>query len=782
MPISLPAQVVTISAIQASATEAGVFPGVLRIERTGSQAVSVQLAYSGTAEAGHDFESLAAAVEIPAGVAYVDLTVNPINNPTAQMAANTVVATIAPSTGYSIGSPSSATITIADDDTLTNTAPLLYELVVDSPTSVVAKWTDVFQMETRFRVQYRPLGSGTWLTLDNIPANSTEWRVDGLSTGISYEFRVTAFQGSTSSQTQSPATVVVAASVGSESSVQTFERWRREVGLAGANRLAAGRTFDDPDGDGTSNLIEYALGGNPWEPDRVGPALGVAGPTGVSISWAEPDGVSDVDVELRHSDDLTSGWVLSPLVVTANGTARGTVDSVGSDRRFYQLAMVPLVPRTPSSTITCWGDSLTGNPGTYATKLPQLLPGRTVRNCGIGGDISYQIVDRMRGLTITAPFPSFSPNTPAGTPVRIVASRTTHARLMSTSQRSNWGTQAATIGNAQRVEFFNLGQKIGESSAPLTAMVTSQRSVNASRILAAGHPFSNGDVVHFPSGPLPSPLVVGKPYYVKNPDATGFSLVESDVAFSITANSTAPSGRFDSAGHPFVSGTAVWFRRGASPPSFFSDRFYYVRDVDPSGFSLAATPGGSVVTTVYNSTGAIMGPPGTPLSLATDFSAPTNIRGPFVFEWTHPGGATNLTLRTHTDRDAETFIFWMGRNNSARPHETYAELREAIDHIKALDARFLIVSVTNGGGESAGSPYYYNVVNLNALLRREFPNEFVDVRTALVRAASASADDQIDRAADIPPRSLRTDNVHFNDAGHQLIAEILASRLTTLGW
>jgi hypothetical protein len=128
----------------------------------------------------------------------------------------------------------------------------------------------------------------------------------------------------------------------------------------------------------------------------------------------------------------------------------------------------------------------------------------------------------------------------------------------------------------------------------------------------------------------------------------------------------------------------------------------------------------------------------------------------------------------------------MGRNNNARPHEVYADIHAAVEHIKTLNSRFLIVSVTNGdnttGGETVGNQYYTGTVNLNYLIQKEFPDNFVDVRTALIRAASSSADDQIDRAADVPPGSLRDDNVHFNSAGQQIIAELLADEITARGW
>ncbi len=780
------AQTVSITAPDGAASEAGSYEGLLRLGRAGGdlgQPLTVRLTFGGTATAGVDYETLPASVVIPAGEAFLDLPLHPINDAVAEAdVLETVVATVAPDPAYTVGLPASATITIAEDETLSLTAPFLHTIESTDATSLTLRWLDLFETETRYRVQYRAEGVTAWVTIDNLPPNTTTHTITGLVTGQPYECRAVAFHNTTSSQTPNPVRGVPLLPDPSAPAFSTFEEWRALSGLAGRLRGTSGGTAHDPDADGRSNLWEYLTAGNPLVPDRTGLALTPA-PGGIRLAWPENPSLLDVGSALEDRT-APAGWQTSVLASTNMAGLRQALDQRGGPMRLYRLKSVPRVPTVPSSLITCWGDSLTGNPGTYVSKLPALLPGsRATQNCGIGGDNSMQIAERMAGVTITSPYPAQAASTPAGTPLRIVASRTTHARIMSTSQRSNWAAYAATLAKVSKVEFFNRGVKIGESSTPLAASVTSSRAANSSRLLAPGHPFADGDVVQFPAGPLPSPLVVAKTYFVRGADAGGFSLVEADVAFTVAASSAAPSARFDSPGHPFVAGDTVWFRRGAAPPGLFSGQLYHVRDVDSGGFSLAATPGGNAISMVYNYTGAVLGKPGlTPVSLGADFAGATAVQGPFVLDWTHPGGPTSLRLRTHTDRDADTFILWMGRNNNARPHEVYADIRAAVRQIKALDARFLIVSVTNGGGESLGSGYYYGSINLNHLLRLEFPDNFVDVRTALIRNATVDVNDQIDRAADIPPRSLRSDNVHFNDAGQQIIAEVLAAEIMARGW
>ncbi|MCS6969750.1 MAG: hypothetical protein NZ552_01865, partial [Planctomycetes bacterium] len=110
--------VVSITALDAEAAEGTpVNTGQLRIQRTGTTAaaLTVVLAISGTATGGTDYEALGTSVTIPEGEAQVTLTVTPLDD-TEFEGAETVVVGIAASAAYIVGSPSSATVTIADND------------------------------------------------------------------------------------------------------------------------------------------------------------------------------------------------------------------------------------------------------------------------------------------------------------------------------------------------------------------------------------------------------------------------------------------------------------------------------------------------------------------------------------------------------------------------------------------------------------------------------------------------------------------------------------------
>jgi hypothetical protein len=134
-PPALPT--VTVTATDANASEAGADPGVFTITRTGSNTASLTVNYSlsGTAANGADYNTLGTTVTIPAGAASATVTVTPIDD-TAVEGSETVVLTLSANAAYTVGSPSSATVTIADNDS----APTL-------PTVTVAA-TDANASET----------------------------------------------------------------------------------------------------------------------------------------------------------------------------------------------------------------------------------------------------------------------------------------------------------------------------------------------------------------------------------------------------------------------------------------------------------------------------------------------------------------------------------------------------------------------------------------------------------------------------------------------------------
>jgi len=107
---------VTIAASDSSAAEPS-NSGQFTITRTGSTASSLSVGFSrsGSASNGSDYSSISSPVSIPAGASSATISVSPIDD-TAVEGSETVTLTLSSSSAYTIGSPSAATVTIADND------------------------------------------------------------------------------------------------------------------------------------------------------------------------------------------------------------------------------------------------------------------------------------------------------------------------------------------------------------------------------------------------------------------------------------------------------------------------------------------------------------------------------------------------------------------------------------------------------------------------------------------------------------------------------------------
>lgn len=108
---------VSITAGDANASESGLDTGTFRISRTGPATSDLPVSFqvTGTASSPSDHLPLGTSAVIPAGQSYVDLVITPIDDQTPEPM-ETVVVTLTSAPGAAIGSPSTATVFIADND------------------------------------------------------------------------------------------------------------------------------------------------------------------------------------------------------------------------------------------------------------------------------------------------------------------------------------------------------------------------------------------------------------------------------------------------------------------------------------------------------------------------------------------------------------------------------------------------------------------------------------------------------------------------------------------
>jgi kumamolisin len=115
MGVPLPPPTISVAATQAKALVFGPTPGQFTVTRTGGAPGSQTLNYSltGTAGNGTDYVLLPGTVTIPAGASSAAITVTPIEDNQATSSL-TVQLTLGAALGYTVGSPSTATVTIQE--------------------------------------------------------------------------------------------------------------------------------------------------------------------------------------------------------------------------------------------------------------------------------------------------------------------------------------------------------------------------------------------------------------------------------------------------------------------------------------------------------------------------------------------------------------------------------------------------------------------------------------------------------------------------------------------
>ena len=112
-----PSRTASIAVSPSSANEDSgtAFVYTVTLSQTNSSATTVNLTRSGTATSGTDYTGAVSSVVVPANSTSASFSVTPVADSTVE-ADETVIFQVASGSGYSIGNPSSATATIANDD------------------------------------------------------------------------------------------------------------------------------------------------------------------------------------------------------------------------------------------------------------------------------------------------------------------------------------------------------------------------------------------------------------------------------------------------------------------------------------------------------------------------------------------------------------------------------------------------------------------------------------------------------------------------------------------
>lgn len=195
--------------------------------------------------------------------------------------------------------------------------------------------------------------------------------------------------------------------------------------------------------------------------------------------------------------------------------------------------------------------------------------------------------------------------------------------------------------------------------------------------------------------------------------------------------------------------------------------------------------------------------PVVPMGMGADNIQQTKAR---FTAWADAASPTEVATTAH--------ICWCGHTNVNRANNTPQLIVPTLQEMASYDppgaaarvpaGQFMAMGLTGSPLFPRGTPTYDLTVHdttapftqsINEQIAAAFGQLYVDMRSYLIQSGLAkaglptSAEDQANIAADVPPRSLRTDvpsanDAHLNDAGRWVVAQRLAdqARSAALGW
>lgn len=159
--------------------------------------------------------------------------------------------------------------------------------------------------------------------------------------------------------------------------------------------------------------------------------------------------------------------------------------------------------------------------------------------------------------------------------------------------------------------------------------------------------------------------------------------------------------------------------------------------------------------------------------------------GALTFTRTVAGGAVECPASSYfTPADGIAYAdrhvaIWSGRNSfkGTAPAVIVASIRGMIDYLTPRVKRVIVMSIPPWVGEEYGQGFRTQLDNCNAAIAAAFPEYWLDISAWLrtVEAATAAgialtADDLVDIANGLTPRSLRSDAGHLNAFGNTAVA------------
>ena len=127
-----------------------------------------------------------------------------------------------------------------------------------------------------------------------------------------------------------------------------IESWRTGTFGGNAGNPAVAGNLADPELDGTTNLVEYALALNPLAPSPHQLPTAVMDDRTIELTWRRNKAATDITIQVQTSPDAGDWTTVTPTntIVSDEGQVqviRSSVPRTG-DRQFIRLLVLPPVP------------------------------------------------------------------------------------------------------------------------------------------------------------------------------------------------------------------------------------------------------------------------------------------------------------------------------------------------------------------------------------------------------------------------------------------------------
>ena len=127
--------------------------------------------------------------------------------------------------------------------------------------------------------------------------------------------------------------------------------------------------------------------------------------------------------------------------------------------------------------------------------------------------------------------------------------------------------------------------------------------------------------------------------------------------------------------------------------------------------------------------------------------------------------------------DFDTWMIFIGANNIAKPEEIKRDIAAAVNAMKTVDKRYLVMTPVTG--DPANAAYCEQIEDWAS---QTYGDRVLKIREFSFQFNDGSAGDLADVAKGIIPRSLRIDGIHFTTFFHGKIAELVAAEINRRGW